>query len=278
LVKDLIPGLDGSDPRALTDVNGSLYFIADDQEAGTQVWRTDGTSAGTLRVSWVPMDSAVESQLAFVSSLSLDLGATEPGQPETGTRGNDRLVGGNGNDWLSGGPGNDRLYGGLGNDRLSGGSGKDKLVGGPGNDTLQGGTGNDKLFGGSGRDLLDGGRGHDWLYGGLGKDFFAFTTKPHSKTNLDKMRDFKVKDDTVLLDNAVFSALGRAGTADKPTKLKAKAFWIGAAAHDIDDRVIYDQVNGALYYDRDGTGAAAQVQFAQISKHLKLTNKDVFVI
>jgi ELWxxDGT repeat protein len=278
LVRDLLPGLDGSDPRALTEVNGALFFIADDQEAGTQVWRTDGTVAGTLRVSWLPMDSAVESQLAFVSSLHLDLGATEPGQPVTGTKGNDRLVGGDGNDWLSGGAGHDHLYGGPGNDRLNGGSGKDNLFGGPGNDQLNGGTGHDRLFGGPGRDILDGGRGHDWLYGGPGRDFFAFTTKPHHQANLDKIRDFRVKDDTVLLDNAVFTALGRAGTVDRPTKLNAKSFWIGAAAHDLDDRVIYDPVNGALYYDRDGTGEASQVQFAQISKHLKMTNKDVFVI
>mgnify|MGYP000157994146 CR=1 FL=1 len=88
----------------------------------------------------------------------------------SGGEGNDRLFGGAGNDVLSGGEGNDRLFGGSGNDVLNGGEGNDRLFGGFGNDVLNGGEGNDRLFGGSGNDVLNGGEGNDRLYGGAGDD------------------------------------------------------------------------------------------------------------
>ncbi len=56
------------------------------------------------------------------------------------------------------------LYGGPGNDRLIGGFGQDILDGGPGNDTLTGGASADVLIGGPGHDHLDGGGGGDTIY------------------------------------------------------------------------------------------------------------------
>lgn len=67
---------------------------------------------------------------------------------------------------LIGSSGNDRLLGGLGNDLLSGGSGSDELLGGPGNDVLDGGSGFDELTGGQGNDVLDGGSGFDTVIEG----------------------------------------------------------------------------------------------------------------
>jgi len=51
-----------------------------------------------------------------------------------------------------------------------GGSGDDRLIGGAGNDRLDGGSGDDHLYGGAGRDRLTGGSGDDYLDGGSGKD------------------------------------------------------------------------------------------------------------
>ncbi len=53
LVKDINPGFDtenelGSDPRSFITLNGILYFIAIDKEHGQVLWKSDGTSEGTL--------------------------------------------------------------------------------------------------------------------------------------------------------------------------------------------------------------------------------------
>lgn len=87
-----------------------------------------------------------------------------------GTSGNDRMIGGSGNDVLSSLAGNDRLIGNAGDDRLYGGSGNDTLGGGDGNDRLDGGTGKDVLWGGAGNDALYGGDGDDHLYADAGAD------------------------------------------------------------------------------------------------------------
>lgn len=54
-------------------------------------------------------------------------------------QGNDAVVGGNGQDWLSGDDGNDFITGGAGDDQLYGGAGNDFLSGQEGADRLDGG-------------------------------------------------------------------------------------------------------------------------------------------
>jgi Ca2+-binding RTX toxin-like protein len=153
-------------------------------------------------------------------------------------------------------------------------AGADTLNGTSGGNTLKGYGGNDRLYGQGGNDFLFGGAGNDTLYGGKGKDAFVFDTKPNSRTNKDAIKDFKVVDDTVRLDNAVFTKVGANGT------LKSAAFWTNntGKAHDKDDRVIYDKDSGVLYYDADGSAKGAAVVFATISKNLGMTNKDFYVI
>jgi len=128
----------------------------------------------------------------------------------------------------------------------------------------------------SGRDKLFGGAGKDTLTGGPGQDVFVFDTRP-SNSAFDTVKDFVVKDDSIYLDNAVFTKLGK-GTPEAPVKLAKKAFYLGTEAHDGNDRVIYDGKSGALYYDSDGSGAAAQVKIAALPKKLKMTYADFFVI
>ena len=57
LVKTINPGsagspggTAGSTPRALTDVNGTLFFAANDGTNGQELWKSDGTEAGTMMV------------------------------------------------------------------------------------------------------------------------------------------------------------------------------------------------------------------------------------
>ena len=47
LVKDIVPGPQGSGPQSLTDVSGTLFFTAI-SGSFRQVWKSDGTAGGTL--------------------------------------------------------------------------------------------------------------------------------------------------------------------------------------------------------------------------------------
>ncbi len=48
LVRDLVPGFSSSQPSTLTSWRGFVWFLADDEIGRRNLWRTDGTSAGTV--------------------------------------------------------------------------------------------------------------------------------------------------------------------------------------------------------------------------------------
>ena len=51
MVKDINTGVDAdSDPTYLANVNGTLYFRANDGINGFELWKSDGTEAGTVMV------------------------------------------------------------------------------------------------------------------------------------------------------------------------------------------------------------------------------------
>jgi Ca2+-binding RTX toxin-like protein len=177
--------------------------------------------------------------------------------------------------------GDDTIYGAFGNDKLHGEAGKDWLSGGAGNDWLWGSTGNDKLFGDDGRDIINGGHGNDKLLGGKGRDAFVFdsklgTAKTDRKVNFDRITDFNVKNDSVWLDNAIFKKLGSGSLANQ--KLLKKAYFALDHADDANDYIIYKKKSGILAYDSDGSGSKAEVEFAQLSRGLKMTYRDFFII
>ena len=122
-------------------------------------------------------------------------------------------------------------------------------------------TGNEHdnvIFGNAGANMIDGKAGSDYLVGFDGADTYAFTSSLGGG-NIDGISLFLVRIDTIALDDAVFAGLGGLGT------LSASAFTIGSAAHDADDRIIYNDLTGALMFDADGTGDTAAVQFATLN-------------
>jgi Ca2+-binding RTX toxin-like protein len=138
---------------------------------------------------------------------------------------------------------------------------------------LPGVAGDDELDGGGGSDLLDGGVGADTLTGGNGEDSFRFSTELGSG-NVDRITDFKVSDDTIQLDAAIFAAAGAAG----PLALSAFHKSAAGVAHDADDRIIYDTDSGNLYYDADGTDAIGAIRFARLSGNLTLSTNDFVIV
>src|SRR5262249_1726257 len=47
-VRDIGPGTVSGYPRSLIDVNGTLYFVADDGDHVRGLWKSDGTETGTV--------------------------------------------------------------------------------------------------------------------------------------------------------------------------------------------------------------------------------------
>jgi Ca2+-binding RTX toxin-like protein len=131
--------------------------------------------------------------------------------------------------------------------------------------------GNDTVIGKGGNDVLMGGAGHDTITGGGGADKFVFEAKPIAG-NSDHIVDFVHGTDKIQFDNADFKTIGANGA------LSSDAFFLGTAAHDPSDRIIYDKAHGALYYDSDGTGSAIKVLIATLDNHATVSLSDMQVI
>lgn len=137
-------------------------------------------------------------------------------------------------------------------------------------DVLSGKAARDAVYGYAGDDTINGKDGHDLLYGGSGRDAFVFNTKPSGGRNLDVIADFNPKDDTIRLDDAIYTKLSRGF-------LHSWSFITGSKAMDANDRIIYEKKTGALLYDADGSGPSAAVQFAKIGANLPVTASDFLV-
>jgi len=128
-----------------------------------------------------------------------------------------------------------------------------------------------EIFGNAGDNRLEGKGGSDTLTGLAGKDSFVFAAALGAG-NIDAITDFNVADDRFLLSDAIFSALN--------TGTLSGAFFLANAtglAQDTNDHIIYETDTGKVFYDEDGTGAIAGIQFATITANLALTNADFSV-
>ncbi|UKO99264.1 calcium-binding protein [Nostoc sp. UHCC 0870] len=144
----------------------------------------------------------------------------------------------------------------------------DIIIGNASNNTLIGGAGNDFLSGGAGNDNLIGGIGVDVLVGGAGSDRFTFL---NPSEGVDIIVDFVSNFDKIAVSAAGFGG-GLAQGA-----LLGTQFVLGAAATNANHRFIYSNAIGALFFDIDGNGAAAQQQIASISSFPALTSNDILV-
>ena len=228
-----------------------------------------------------------------LATTAINLTGNELSQYIYGNAGSNVIDGGGGGDVMVGFGGDDFYYTRHASDRAveSAGGGFDRVLAGA-SFTLEAGSEvemfttidnlattaidlvgnelNQYIYGNAGANRIDGKGGADVLTGLGGADSFAFTTALGGG-NVDRISDYSVADDTILLDDAVFTGLGLGS-------LSANAFVTGSAAQDADDRIIYDAATGALYFDADGSGAGAAVQFATVSAGLNLTASDFSVI
>ncbi len=227
---------------------------------------------------------------------------------------NDILIGNLGNDYLYGGTGNDALADWYGSDWMEGGAGNDtysvynsgsiivEAVGYGTNDRVAAGVSfalaaNDAIetlmtvnaaattainlsgngfaqyvTGNAGSNRINGGGGNDVLTGGAGADAFVFTSTL-GVGNVDRINDFSTVSDSIWIDNAVFTGLLGGALAATAFRANTTGF-----AQDYTDRIIYDQDSGGLFFDRDGYGGAARVQFATVGTFLAMSSADFYVI
>ncbi|MCW5738463.1 MAG: calcium-binding protein, partial [Enhydrobacter sp.] len=163
-----------------------------------------------------------------------------------GTAVGDTVTGAATNEIFSGLGGDDQLNGAAGLDLLKGGNGNDTLDGGSQADTLEGGGGNDRLIGGTGQDNLTGGGGGD-----------TFVLSPF-QADRDTIADFSSAADQFEISAALFGGGLVAGV------LAASQFVSNGTglAGDADDRFIYNNATGQLFYDSNGSVGGNREQIA----------------
>lgn len=288
-------------------VAGTGYYVTIDANAFTDTSSNGfGGIANSTTFNFTTQTPTVTGITLNGTSSNNTLNGTAGNDTLNGLGGRDTLNGFDGNDMLDGGSGADKMYGGTGDDSytvnhssdlVSEGSaaGTDTVVSsvtfalgsnvenltltgsssiaGTGNElanTILGNASANTLTGNGGNDTLNGLGGRDTLRGGAGLDTFVFSSALGS-SNADTISDFNVADDTIALSRSVFAGLSLGA-------LSASDFTRSSRALDASDRIVYDSSTGALYYDADGSGAGAAVQFATLSRNLALTAADFILI
>ncbi|WP_310452484.1 VCBS domain-containing protein [Sulfuritalea sp.] len=196
-----------------------------------------------------------------------------------GFAGNDLVIGGSGRDAITEGAGNDRLYAdeliaaraalaaqnatasGLQGEALSAGAGDDLAIGGIGNDLLLGGTGSDLLIGGAGNDDIDG----DVMAGNVYRDWSVTRTVTPDDTvfsgfaRIRTFLDMSIEWAADGGDDVIFSG----GGDDWVTASHGKDFVDGGEGNDVlaggggSDEIYGGAGNDLLLGDAELNGAAS---------------------
>ena len=291
---DTLNGGTGAD--RLSGGAGNDSFVVD--QAGDRVFEASG--GGTDRVfasASYALQAGQEVEglqlLASTGSANLNLTGNEISQSLVGNNGNNVIDGGIGRDAMTGRGGNDTyLVDNLG-DRIAeaAGGGTDMVltrasyalaagqeiealqllaVTGTARLNLNGNEFAQSVVGNAGANVLDGKGGADLLTGRGGADSFLFSTALGA-ANVDRIADFAA-DDTLRLSKSIFSALA-------PGQLAEGAFKnLSAGSVDADDRILYKQATGELFYDADGSGGGVAVRFGVLDNKAALTAADFFVV
>ncbi|GEO15972.1 calcium-binding protein [Microvirga aerophila] len=307
---NVLTGADGNDT-----LDGGAGADRLDGGAGDDTYVVDNT--GDVIVDTTGVDTVVSSLVSYTLGANLENARAAVGVEAfnlTGNAADNTLTGNAGANVLDGGAGVDQLIGGAGNDTYlvdntldlvteATGGGSDtvltsvryalatasevevltatgrssiNLTGSEFANAINGNAGRNAISGLGGNDVLNGGLGRDDLRGGAGRDTFEFDTRL-SSSNVDRVLDFNVRDDSFALDNAIFRRLG-SGSEERPGKLKSGYFKIATDAQDSNDYLLYDRATGVLSYDADGSGAGREIAIATLRPGLRLTSSDFVII
>lgn len=151
---------------------------------------------------------------------------------------------------------------------IRGSGAAERISGTPFDDLIDGSGGNDIIQGGLGSDRLIGGPGNDRLTGGAAADTFRFDSTLNSRTNHDRITDFKpAQGDRIELARSIVPALP-AGDS-----LAAAAFHTGSGFTSRAQRILYNPSLGTLSYDSNGSAAGGTAAvFATLLKPPSLSH------
>jgi serralysin len=226
----------------------------------------------------------------------------------TGNAKANALQGGLGHDTLDGGKGADTLVGGAGDDVYFiddildtlvefNGEGYDKAfssvsyalsdyieelvltgsqhinaTGNAENNLLVGNKGHNILSGLDGEDILDGLGGNDRYIGGNGNDTFRLSTAPNAKSNVKTIEDFVTGEDSLDINTAAFKWKGATLGVLLQDNFGSNDTGLAETA---DQRLIYNNLTGQLFYDADGSGRGKAVQIAVFENVPDLQHADI---
>ncbi|WP_232628228.1 M10 family metallopeptidase C-terminal domain-containing protein [Methylobacterium sp. Leaf118] len=275
---------------------GNDTYIVDN--AGDRVFESvgGGRDAVAVGVSYTLAAGQEIEELRILLSAgdrAIDLTGNAFAQTLKGNDGGNRIDGGAGADTMIGGAGNDTyLVDNLGDTVTEAtGEGRDAVATGvsyiltAGQEIeelrilssagdraidLTGNSLSQALLGNNGANTLNGGWGNDVLTGRGGADIFVFANGLYTE-NVDRITDF-ASEDTLQLSKSIFTALA-------PGQLAAGAFKnITTGTADGDDRLLYKQSTGELFYDADGSGSEVKVKVAVLDNKATLTAADFFIV
>ncbi|MBX3568498.1 MAG: hypothetical protein KF914_10600 [Rhizobiaceae bacterium] len=268
-------GYDTFQMEGVSDISG----LAEKIDGGNDVDKLDFQSLGAFGAVDLTKASILNVEQLFINANDVTLTSALLGRFETisGSGNTERLlISTNSTANLTGASifGIDEIRGSSGNNviTLTDVANGQTVNGGFGNDQLGGGLGNDALNGEEGDDLILGRQGNDTLTGGIGLDKFYFNTTLNAATNLDTITDYNVIDDTIRLNNDVFTKLAAGTLATGAFVANTSGF-----AQDAGDRIIYETDTGIIRYDPDGTGAQLSTAFAVVGIGLGITADDFSV-
>ena len=247
-----------------SDADGDELNLSIDTEPsnGTVVVNDNGTIAYTPNNSFTGNDQftyQINDGNGGTNTAAVFVTVNSTTEGINGTEGKDNIRGTLRDDLINGFGSRDVLRGLAGNDTLNGNEG---------NDNLQGGFNRDVLNGGSGNDLLIGGFGNDTMTGGEGKDRIRFF---RTSDGVDEITDFTPGEDTLQFKGNNFGGGLVNGV------LPSEQLVLGTIAVDSDDRFIYNQNNGNLFFDIDGVGGEEQIQLATLSDRANLSADNMVI-
>lgn len=306
--KNVITGNDGNNTldgggggdTLIGGLGDDVYIIRDAKDKVTE--KKDG---GHDRIE-TTVNKYTIAKLAEIEDLSfIGTGdATLTGNAKTnvlvGSDGNDTLDGGKGGDTMIGGDGHDVYYiddvldvvielDDEGHDTVYSSVSIDalwdnvedliltgsKALNATGNDSdnlLMGTSGINTLSGLDGDDIIDGLGGNDRYIGGDGADTFRFSIAPNAKSNVKTIEDFISGEDNLDINAKTFKWKG-----DYLGQLLEENFgsYADGIAQTADERFVYNNTTGELFYDADGSGKGKAVLMAVLEGSPDLLFSDI---